>query len=216
MVDVIFCIPGNNFSGNFLDSFTKLIEFCHKRGITYKLSRQYSSVVHFARSLTLGASNSRGKNQAPFGGKIDYKYLFFIDSDIVFTPDHFKKIMRHDVDIVSGYYIMEDNKRFAVVKEWDEEYFQANGYFEFMTPDQMGEEKSLFEVSYAGMGWMCVKKGVFENLEYPWFFPYLESIGSHYDMTSEDVAFCRRAQEKGYKILVDPECRVGHEKRKIL
>jgi GT2 family glycosyltransferase len=33
------------------------------------------------------------------------------------------------------------------------------------------------------------------------------------DFTTEDVAFCLRAREKGYTVYVDPQVRVGHEKK---
>ena len=36
------------------------------------------------------------------------------------------------------------------------------------------------------------------------------------DFTSEDVGFCRTAIEKGFKIYVDPNTIVGHEKARIL
>jgi GT2 family glycosyltransferase len=36
------------------------------------------------------------------------------------------------------------------------------------------------------------------------------------DFTMEDVSFCLRAQERGYKIFVDTNVRLGHEKKQIL
>jgi GT2 family glycosyltransferase len=53
-------------------------------------------------------------------------------------------------------------------------------------------------------------------MTYPWFRPEFKKIGNAVDFTMEDVAFCLRAQEAGYKIYVDPLVRVGHEKGVVL
>lgn len=66
------------------------------------------------------------------------------------------------------------------------------------------------------MGFILVKKGVFESMEYPWFKPIEKKIGNMVDFTMEDVAFCLTAREKGFEIYVDPTVRVGHEKKVIL
>jgi len=63
---------------------------------------------------------------------------------------------------------------------------------------------------------MLIKKGVFESMEYPWFRPEFVQVGNAKDFTMEDVAFCREATRKGYKILVDPTVIVGHEKTRVL
>lgn len=74
----------------------------------------------------------------------------------------------------------------------------------------------MLEVANTGMGFMLVKRGVFESLDYPWFRPIEKRIGTMVDFTMEDVAFCLTAKEKGYKILVDPRVRVGHEKGTVV
>ena len=71
-----------------------------------------------------------------------------------------------------------------------------------------------FTVDYTGFGWVLIKKGVFENLEYPWFAPKMQVFesGSVQDMCGEDVSFCLDAKEEGFDIWCDPRIRVGHEK----
>jgi GT2 family glycosyltransferase len=166
--------------------------------------------------MCLGADVSRGENQKPFDGKVEYTHLMWIDSDIIFAPQQFQKLLDADKDIVSGLYLMDNGKQFATVKDWDEEFFKKNGYFQFLSPDDIKDKKDLIEVSYTGMGFMLVKKGVFESMTYPWFKPIEKRIGNMVDFTMEDVAFCLRANEKGYKIWIDPQIRVGHEKKVIL
>ena len=126
------------------------------------------------------------------------------------------KLISHNTDIVSGVYLMEDGKSLATVKEWDEEFFIKNRHFRFMAAEEIKDKKELIEVAYTGMGFMLVKRGVFEELEYPWFRPVEKQIGDMVDFTMEDVAFCLRAREKEFKILIDPAVRVGHEKKIVL
>ena len=86
---IIFCLPGSTYSGNFLVSFTELILTCKKLGMNTIISQDYSSMVNYARCKVLGADVSRGKNQVPFGGRVNYDYLMWIDSDIRFTIESF-------------------------------------------------------------------------------------------------------------------------------
>ena len=111
---------------------------------------------------------------------------------------------------------MEGGCQFATVREWDEEFFKANGSFQFLTPADIASQQGLINVAYTGMGFMLIKRGVFEAIEYPWFKPIEKRIGHMVDFTMEDVAFCLRAREKGFKILIDPAVRVGHEKGVVL
>jgi hypothetical protein len=209
---VVFCIPGDNFSGKFLECWTELVAWCLKNNIQPILSRRQSNNIYYVRNMCLAADVTRGKGQKPFNGKIEYDFIMWIDSDILFTPAQFQRLLDHDKDIVSGVYAMEGGKLIATVKEWDEETFKKQGYFDFMTLDELNGKKDLIEVAYTGMGFMLVKKGVFEKLEYPWFKPLEKQIGDMVDFTMEDVAFCLRIQEKGIHVLVDPQVRVGHEK----
>jgi hypothetical protein len=162
--------------------------------------------------MCLGADVTRGKDQKPFDGKLEYDFIMWIDSDILFTPAQFQRLLGHDKDVISGVYAMEGGKLMATVKEWDEETFKKQGSFNFMTLAEINGKKDLIEVAYTGMGFMLVKKGVFEKLKYPWFKPLEKQIGNMVDITMEDTAFCLRIREKGIHVFIDSMVRVGHEK----
>ncbi len=213
---IVFCLPGKNFSGKFLECWTELVAYCLKSGIRPVLSRKQSCNIYYVRNMCLGADVGRGKDQKPFDGKIDYDYLMWIDSDIVFSPKQFQRLLDHNEDIVSGIYAMEGGQSLATVEQWDEDFFKKNTHFEFLTPEEIRGRNDLIEVAYTGMGFMLVKNGVFESLEYPWFKPLEKRIGDMVDFTMEDVAFCLRVREAGFKVFIDPEVRVGHEKNAIL
>ena len=114
---------------------------------------------------------------------------------------------------------MDGGKQYATVKDWDKKYFREHSTFQFLTPDMINQWKEknpnkLMEVEYTGFGWMLVKKGVFERLKYPWFSPIFEKdiAPNVIDFCSEDVSFCQKVLQKGFKIYIDPDIIVGHEK----
>lgn len=225
---IIFCLPGNNFSGRFLECWTGLFSYCLDNDIEVIVERREHCNIYYVRNMCLGADFIKGKYQKPYNGQIDYDYIMWIDSDIIFTPRQFQRLLSHEVDIVSGVYLMEGGEYLATVKDWDEEFFKTHGYFKFMKPEDIKHpvqreaiknnktKEALIEVSYTGMGFILVKRGVFESLEYPWFRPIETTIGSMVDFTMEDVSFCLQARDKKYKIFIDPMVRVGHEKKVVM
>jgi hypothetical protein len=212
---IVFCLPGRSYSGQFLACWTNLLSHCIHKGINVALSQRYTSNVYYVRAQCLGANVLSGENQKPFGGKLDYDYIMWIDSDILFTTDQFDRLLSHKKDIVSGLYFMEGGKQFAAVKDWDEEYFKKTGSFRFLEPPDL-PYTDLMELSYNGMGFMLMRRGVFEKMTYPWFEPEHFRFGHISDFASEDVSFCRKAQRAGFKIYADPTVIVGHEKTQIL
>ena len=56
---IIFCLPGNNYSNHFLLAWSDLILWCRENNYDFSVSQNYSSVVHYARSLCLGGDNSK-------------------------------------------------------------------------------------------------------------------------------------------------------------
>lgn len=71
----------------------------------------------------------------------------------------------------------------------------------------LDQHAGLFEVGRCGRAGMLVKREVFEAIPAPWF--QLGQAGNP-EEPNEDVYFCRRAREAGYKILVDLELFNGH------
>jgi hypothetical protein len=220
LIKIVFCIPGREFSNKFMQCWTNLIGYCYQNNIQPILSNRYTSNVYYVRSMCLGGSVLAGIDQKPWQGKVEYDYICWIDSDMVFRPEQVMQLINHDKDIVGGMYMMDGGKQFAVVKDWDEPRFLKHGSFEFLDPVIVEEEKKdsnningLLEVAYCGFGFLLVKKGVFESIEYPWFKPmtYVMDNGIE-EFASEDVSFCRRINQRGYDIFVDLNCRVGHEK----
>jgi hypothetical protein len=216
MVKIVFCLPGKDYSREFMLSWSDLIMQAGSKGHQIMISQQYSSVVHFARSKCLGGDALKGPDQKPFQGKVDYDIMMWIDSDVVFKPEDFFKLLESPHDVTAGLYMMENLQEFAVVKEWNEDFFLKNGSFKFLRPDDIVGAPQYVPVAYAGMGWMMIRKGAVEDLTYPWFWSPLQKIGDAVDMNSEDVAFCRALNAAGHQIHIDTTIRVGHQKSMII
>lgn len=225
---VVVGLPGTHFSNNFILSWTRTMYALWESG-KYEviIAPGVSSFVPFARMKTLGLDVMRGKDQKPFNN-MPYDVYITIDSDIVFTPQHIMDLIESTNvhPVVAGHYMMSDVKHFAVVKDWNTEYFAQNGTFQFLTPEDIenwkNETKAKFmPVSYVGMGFFACRKEALDALSYPYFNADLQRITTPdgtelVDMCGEDVAFCKNLQAAGYTIYLNTDLRVGHEKPLVI
>lgn len=58
------------------------------------VSRHYSPVIYHCRANILGADNRAGKHQIPWQGKVNYDYMMWIDTDIVFEVDQIVSLFK--------------------------------------------------------------------------------------------------------------------------
>jgi len=224
MKTVAIALPGREFSGNFLKNWSQTLLQLTQMGYKILMLNEYSSFVTFSRMKTLGLDVLRGATQVPFDGKLDYDVWLTIDSDIFFLPEQVIELIeetdKHPV--ISGLYRMSDLKHYAAVKEMDVEYFKKHGKFEFIRTDDPTLKKDKYiQVAYNGMGFFACRKGVIENLKYPYFsYPLIEIETEDgkllRDICSEDVAFCKNLKDAGYKVIVKTSLCVGHEKMLVI
>lgn len=121
---IVFCLPGRNYSGTFLQCWTQLMGWCLSNGITMSMQQYYSCNIYYSRNMCLGGNVLNGANQKPYNGQLDYDYMMWIDSDVIFSVDQFIKLLQYQKDIVGGLYLMEDNYHYATVENWDEEFLK--------------------------------------------------------------------------------------------
>ena len=222
---IVFCLPGRGVSYTYLKNFVQLCFDIVQNGMSIQISQDYSSMVNFARCKCLGANVLRGPDQIPWDGKLEYDYQIWIDSDIVFNTAQFWQLLdlanngEEEKEIVAGWYATEDGTTTSVAHWLEEDDFRKNGgVMNHETVESISKRKKPFTVDYTGFGWVCIQKGVFEKLPYPWFAPKMQVFesGAVQDMCGEDVSFCLDALEEGYEIWCDPRIRVGHEKTRII
>lgn len=210
---VNFCLPGRQFSNNFLLCWTNLLAAVIAKGIKPGIHNSYCCTLPVVRCDCLGGSGRGGRFQKPFGGQ-DYDYIMWIDSDQVFMPPMFFKLLSHEADIVGGWYPLserEDDNSIGWIHPLEDTAMP------YLTKDilTVGANNQLMGVDYSGFGFMLIKKGVFEKIPYPWFALPEKEHDEHLFIEGDDVNFCRKAREAGFKIQIDPLVRVGHEKSAI-
>lgn len=223
MKTIVVALPGREYSGSFLKNWSQTLIELTRRGYKVVMMNEYSSFVSFSRMKTLGLDVLRGATQVPFDGKLDYDVWLTIDSDMFFLPEQVIELIE-DTDkhpVVSGLYRMTDLVHYAAVKEWDIEYFKKYGTFEFIKTDDPCLKDKYIQVAYNGMGFFACRKGVIENLKYPYFsYPIIEIEAENgkllRDICSEDVVFCKNLKDAGYKVTVNTTLRVGHEKMLVI
>lgn len=223
MKSVVIALPGCQFSGSFLKNWSNTLVTLTQKGYKVMIINDYSSFVPYSRMKTLGLDVLRGATQVPFNGQLEYDVWLTIDSDIFFIPEQVIELIE-DTDkypVVSGLYRMSDLQNYAAVKEWDTEYFKQHGYFEHLKVKDVDKFEKYMKVAYNGLGFFACRKGVIENLRYPYFsYPLLEIEAENgkllRDMCSEDVAFCKNLKDSGYPVVINTSIRVGHEKTLVI
>ena len=127
-----------------------------------------------------------------------FDYLFSVDHDITFPTDTLKRLLEHDVDIVSGVY------RQRLEPQRIEIYDHAGQRMEYA--DIHG--KPIVEIGGCGFGCILVRKEVLKDVGYPQF-EYHPAL-NHDNTISEDTDFCSKARSKNFTLWCDPSILCGH------
>ncbi len=132
--------------------------------------------------------------------EVGYDYIMWIDSDMILPKDTLMKLLSHDKDIVSGVYTHKlIGGKDAVAKRYKKD---EEDIYEDIPLKEITAKEQLIEIDGVGFGCVLTKVDVFRNIEKP-YFVYKPDFG-------EDIYFCRKAQEKGYKIFLDTSILCGH------
>ena len=136
-----------------------------------------------------------------------FDYLFNVDSDIVMPAHALSRLMEIQDDrtaISSGLYIQrkEDRKIPEVFIHNPQTGGQMN------MPIEQVQGNQILEVEGVGFGCCLVRRDVLEAVGNPWF-EYRSNIDFS-KVVSEDVDFCMKARNKGYRVVVDTGLKLGH------
>lgn len=146
-------------------------------------------------------------------GKLSH--LFWIDSDIVWEPTDFLKllILASQVDVVCGAYPLKNEQCPLAIQHPDLENFEINKH-------------GLVKITGTGLGFTALTRKVVEELVATKPVIYDEAYG--YEMASvfrldtartadgrlrgrgEDMAFFADVRELGYDVWLDPRVQLGH------
>lgn len=132
--------------------------------------------------------------------EIGYDYILWVDSDMILPKNTLLRLLSHNKDIVSGVYSYKViNGENAVVKRYSK---TDEDTYEDVSLKEIRETKELMLVDGIGFGCVLTKVDIFNKIKHPWF-RYEKDLG-------EDIFFCRKAQETGIEIFVDPTVKAGH------
>jgi hypothetical protein len=157
-----------------------------------------------AQSFAHGQSPARNRNimieTALANGMT---HILFLDDDVVPRPDILKKLLAHNVDIVTGLYLMRSHPHLPIL--FDESYTNGSCRFTILRKGLQG----LVEVKNTGLGAALIKTDVFRKMSND--LPWIRLGQCEKDHWCDDIDFFNRARDLyDYKIWCDLECPVGH------
>lgn len=135
--------------------------------------------------------------------KMEADYVLWLDSDMVFSSDVLQRLWqdRDKGDIITGVYYrrVEPYKPVLFSKlDIENDICQYEGYDDF-------PQDKLFEVAGCGFGCVLTPTNIFVDVinKFGNMFSPIGGVG-------EDLSFCWRARQCGYKIVADPTIQLGH------
>ena len=134
--------------------------------------------------------------------KAEDDYVLWLDSDMVFPSDTLEKLIegRDKGDIITGIYY----RRAAPYTPVLYDQLDLSGD-ECKWHSMIDYPEDLFEIEGCGFGCVLTPVRMLINVfnEYGNLFAPIDGVG-------EDLSFCWRARQMGYKIVADPSIQCGH------
>ena len=214
--NVVITTPGHHMCAEYVKCLMATIHTLEANNISWIFQSEYASIITNAREATItGSRNLEVFNPAPGKGQYTYDKLFMIDSDIVWNPEQFLRLYASDKDLISAVYFEAQGADAMVHRAKND--FKPMKREEIQLLQQLDEPIEVYGV---GLGFMCVKSGVFESLKRPWFGlgkVIQEVDGVVYELPlGEDLYFCEKVAEQGYQVYLDPQVIVGHVKSNVV
>lgn len=203
MKKILIAVPTSKYIEN--QTVQSIYDLIKPEDCETKLTIIQGYSVHQARNMIV--------QQAIDGG---FDYIFWVDADIILPNDILEGLLKDDKDIVCGYYLKKiEQQRIAElfgINPADPDGKALSNILEQDLPATSG----LYGVKACGFGCTLTKTEVFKKLseKYPddlWF----DYIFKKNEMCSEDIWFCKRADELGIPTFVDTKFKCGHIGNKI-
>ena len=135
-------------------------------------------------------------------------YIMWFDSDMTFDDDTLERLLKtaekYEADIVSGLYFRRSPPYTPVAFDSFEVVEEELGLVGHAV-DYSGELSGVHEVG--GVGFGCVLVSVDAAFD---VFSKHNTCFAPINRVGEDLAFCWRARQLGYKVLLDADVKCGH------
>ena len=127
-----------------------------------------------------------------------FDYLFSVDHDVTFPPDTLKRLLEHNVDLISGVYRQRLEPQRIEIYDLNQNRMEYSDI----------HNQPIVQIGGCGFGCVLIRKEVFVGVGYPQFeyHPALD----HNNTISEDTDFCKKAMDKRFNLWCDPSILCGH------
>ena len=138
-----------------------------------------------------------------------FDQILWLDSDMEFEPDMYKR-MKADLDegrdMVSGFYVTRKPPIKPVIfDKCGYEHLAGNEVKPFAHAFYDYPKDEIFEVDACGFGGVLMKVSMVKEIEEKFGLPFSPILGF-----GEDISFCLRAKELGFKVWCDSRIKMGH------
>ena len=185
------------------------MDMMHSQFVMSLTGLRLDGEVKFAYSVSSLVYDSRN-NLARKAICEKFDQILWLDSDMEFKPDLYKRLkedLDQGLDLVSGLYMTRKNEIKPVVfkdcgykpKEGTNEVMPfAHTYYDY-------PKDSLFECAAVGFGGVLMKVSLVKAIDEKFGLPFSPILGF-----GEDISFCLRAAQLGFKLHCDSRVKMGH------
>jgi hypothetical protein len=151
------------------------------------------------------------------------EYAIFVDSDIMFQPEHLQRIfdkLQAGYDLIGGLYTVRYGKQPASYGTGPHGNFRLDGTVQemrYLSTGFMGIRKRLLQKMVDELELPLCHPRLEKFKMYPFFesYPFYDEANKEWIYLSEDWGFCELARKVGVKPYLDTSVSLGHEGFKI-
>lgn len=133
-------------------------------------------------------------------------YVFYMEHDNIYSKDTLPNLLKHDLDVVTGYYTFRNWPFDPIPLKKDLE----TGLLYRLEFIKGGEEENLMEMSVGCFGCCLVKVAALKKLFNAGLIFRREYDKKSTSTLTSDCIFFADLEKQGYKCIVDGQVRVGH------
>lgn len=173
-------------NADFLKCLARLLMKLKDENIDFDLMVESGTLVYLARERIARKAIDE-----------HYTHVLWLDSDMVFSDDILEKLMASGKDFVTGIYHARRKGYSSCIFKTIDKDIGVERFEEY--------PKEQFEISACGFGCVITSVYLLSNvyLHYNTCFTPLPCLG-------EDIAFCKRVTDLGYKLWCEPAVVCGH------
>ena len=150
--------------------------------------------------------------------KIKSDWILWIDSDIVISPEVFKKLWNSadklSIPVISGLYFISKQSESSLMEPMPVIFNETEDEYLMEVVNNIPNDQA-FTVDYAGFGFVLMHKSIIDPLRKvsPDYSLFAEKAHDTENFVGEDISFFRNLKKAGIKLYVHSGAYVPHMKR---